>query len=94
MRADVDAGEVQRVRVVIVEDVLVRGLGVRDDEVVVVARAQVGRAPRHVDDASFDVTDLDPVVDPVRLLEADRHAGEEVAQDGLQRESKHERCHR
>ncbi len=89
--SDDDALHVHRVRVVVVEDLLIRHLGVGDDQVVAVARAQVGGAPRDRDHSALHVAELDPVVDPVGLLEADDDAGEDVAEDRLQRETDDQR---
>ncbi len=91
MHRHADALEVQGVRVVEVVDPLLGELGVGDDDVVVVAGAQVGGAPgdRH-HPALVLLAHPDPVVDAERPFEADHQAGEEVGQDRLQRQAEHQ----
>ena len=93
VHADVDPLHVQRVGVEVVDDRLVGDLAVGDDQVVVVAGAQMGGAPGDVDHPTLGVAELDPVVDAKRPLETDDDAGKEVAEDRLQRQTEDQRGH-
>jgi hypothetical protein len=90
VEAHLDPLHVHGVRIVVVEHALVCELAVGEDQVVVVARAQVGGAPGDRDHAPLLLAHPDPVVDAERLLDADHQAGEEVAEDGLERQTEHQ----
>ena len=71
----------------VVDDVFPGDAGVREDDVVAVARAERDRPPVHLDDLALLVAHADPLPRGDRALHLERDARHEAREDVLQREA-------
>src|SRR5690606_17939893 len=72
-------------------DRLLRDHAVREDEQVLVPRADLNGAPRHALDSPLRArADLDPIAEPDRLLRNEGEAGEEIRERVLKRETEND----
>ena len=82
---DHDPHGVQLLRIMQIDDRLADDLVIRDVEVNRVVRAQAGRAPVDLHDLGKVFADLEPIAHFVGLVDLQRHAGDDAAEEILGR---------
>ena len=92
MDSDVDSLHVQRMRVVIVRDLLPRDGRIGNDKAVVFSGTQMGGPPSNIGDQSVAAFEFDPVIDAEGLFQADDDSGKEIPEDGLQGQPQNQGC--
>ena len=88
--ADLDFDARGRGRLRVVDDRRLGQLAVGHDHLVAVPRAQLGGAPRDLDDLALPAPGADPVPDMERFFDLDGEARDEVAQRVLERQPRHD----